>query len=165
MPATYRLEAKPLEYLLSTLKAKYEGSRTSRFKKICFVLFQINGYAFPALYVLTDYVNRELLVYVYFTAMLSFVSLLVLLILNLPLIRVVWRQHKLLIELNDLGIEEASIETVPLSVSSAAFIKKNNCLVDGYGNARIHYFKWRARCGRFFYYFGLLGFIHFNPDI
>ena len=119
MPNTYRLEAEPLEHLLETLKAKYEKSRVSRFKRICFILFQINVYSLAFLYLL-DYITT-----IPESVTLILTLLLVpLLILNFPLIRVVWRQYRLSRELSFLGIEEPSIDTFSAQTSTLGFFKR-----------------------------------------
>jgi len=114
---TYRLEAEPLEHLLETLKARYEKSQVSRFKRICFILFQINVYSLAFLYLLKNKIPG----FVIPTLMLSLIPLLV---LNFPLIRVVWRQYRLSRELNFLGIEESAIDTLSDQRSTLGFFKR-----------------------------------------
>jgi len=119
MPDTYRLEAEPLEHLLETLKAKYEKSRASRFKRIGFILFQINVYSLALLYLL-EY-SIKIPKFVILTLMLSLVPLLV---LNFPLIRVVRHQYRLSRELDFLGIEESFSDALSGQTSTLFFFKR-----------------------------------------
>ena len=121
--ATYRVDASKLESLLAVLKEEYEKAKLSTFHRVCFALLRIAVYTIPIVLLagwlmsdpaLDDFFASELLLGAGCALVaLAVASLVILVPLNVPLIRLAARQARLDRRLRRLLPKERSVLPVP----------------------------------------------------
>ncbi len=129
--ATYRVDVSKLEKLLAALKDEYEKAKLSKFHRVCFGLLRIAVYTIPIVLVagwllsdpaLDDFFASERLFWTGCALLvLALASLIILIPLNVPLIRLVVRQARLDRRLRRLLPEERSVVPAPRRSSRAEY--------------------------------------------